>query len=160
MKLGQFKQLIEEAVRKVVKEELKGIRSALLEQNTILQPHKKVGGFTSPNYSEINSIPTSKHSGINIEPKFQTTGDPLIDLLNETKFNTTSEDWQNFGNFGQESAQHFNPNSFIHGNEPVVGTVGDMLQHAPKTNDINAINIDVVPNFSKLMSNMKEKGTI
>jgi len=40
MKASEFKELIKEAVREVVKEELKGIKFALKEHNNILQPYK------------------------------------------------------------------------------------------------------------------------
>lgn len=169
MKASEFKELIKEAVREVVKEELKGIKFALKEHNNILQPYKKVGGFTAPNYSEINSQ-KSLISKINSQPipthterkdhtNYQTTGNPLIDLLNETKYNTSAEDWQNFGGFNSSQAQGYSSPQNIN-SEPAVGTVGDMLQTAPKTNDINAISIDVVPNFSNLMGELKNRGQI
>jgi len=164
MKASEFKELIKEAVREVVKEELKGIKIALKEHNNILQPYKKIGGFTAPNYAEINSQPSPYiKNGLPIEDikhtQYQNTGNPLIDLLNETKYNTSAEDWQNFGGFNSSQAQgYYSPQNI--NSEPAVGTVGDMLQTAPKTNDINAISIDVVPNFSNLMGELKNRGQI
>ena len=35
-----------------------------------------------------------------------------------------------------------------------------MLQNAPKTHDLNQINIDTVPDFSSIMGAMKDKGLI
>jgi len=166
MKVSQFKQLIKEAVREVVREEMNDLRTTLMEQIKILQPYQKVGGSTNIG---INKIPQSSitnkpspyiNTGLPInENIYQTTGDPLIDLLNETKYSNTAEDWKQFGGFDSSNAQEY-----IHDNygttQTQVGTVGDMLQSAPKTNDINQISIDVVPDFSNLMGAMKDKGII
>ncbi len=173
MKASEFKELIKEAVREVVKEELKGIKIALKEHNNILQPYKKIGVSITPSSPPKNpyvatglpieermynqQIPT--HTERKDHTNYQTTGNPLIDLLNETKYNTSAEDWQNFGGFNSSQAQGYSSPQNIN-SEPAVGTVGDMLQTAPKTNDINAISIDVVPNFSNLMGELKNRGQI
>ncbi len=152
MKTSDFKNLIKEAVREVIKEELKGIKTALSEHNSILQPYKKVG-TTAPNYSEINSQPTPKQPIRQV----QSTGNPMLDLLNETRNGMSGDDWSNLGTMDSTMAR--GGNSFIE--KPVqVGTVGDMLQNTSNSTDLNQIEIDVVPNFSKLMGAMKEKGTI
>ncbi len=152
MKASDFKNLIKEAVREVVREELKVVKMALREHNTILQPYKKVG-ITAPNYSEINSQPIPNMQKVS----YQSTGDPMLDLLNETRTGMTGDDWSNLGTMNSSMAQGMNP--FIE--KPVqVGTVGDMLSNSSVSSDLNQIEIDVVPNFSKLMGAMKEKGTI
>lgn len=160
MKVGQFKQLLKETVREVLKEELRGIKKELLEHRKIIQPMQKVGGFTAPNYSKINSITTipipSTTEPISL---YENSGDPLIDLLNETKYNTDPSEWQNFGDFTQNMAQSYNANHFKT-SEPEVGTVGDMLSNQPRTNNIDQVSIDVVPDFSKFMGAMKEQGQI
>jgi hypothetical protein len=147
----ELKNLIEEVVRKIVKEELKDIYTALLENKKITNHLNKVGDFPIPNYSEINSLKP-------LIREIQTSGNPLIDLLNETKNSMTGDDWGNIGNFNSENTQTFI--GHIHGDEPVVGTVNDMLGNSRGKSDINQIEIDVVPNFTKLMGVMKEQGKI
>jgi len=151
MKTSEFKNLIKECVREVLKEELQGIKQQLSEHSKTIQPLKKVGGFTAPNYNTTGNPPENFKN-------ISQTGDPLIDLLNETKIDMSGEDWKNFGHF--DNARNFNPNTLAYGNEPQVGTVGDMLSSAPKTNDINQIEIDVVPNYSQFMGALKEQGKI
>jgi len=156
MKLSELKQLLEPLVRKIVKEELKEIHNTLLEQKKITDPIRKVGGFTPPNYSEINSQPIPK---INHNSDQLTGGNPLLSLINETKQTMTGDDWTNLGNFNSENINNFR--GFVHGNEPVVGTVDDMLMKSSKnTYDINQVEIDVVPNFSRIMGVMKDQGKI
>jgi len=153
MKASEFKQLIKEAVREVVREELKVVKIALREHNSILQPYKKVG--TSLDYPEIKS------ESFTLPPKPKTiksTGNPMLDLLNETKSGMSGDDWGDMGTMNSSMAQNIG-NSFVE--KPVqVGTVGDMLNTASTSQDLNQIEIDVVPNFSKLMNTMKKQGTI
>jgi hypothetical protein len=132
MKASEFKKLIKEAVREVLLEEL---------SNNSPQPIQE----------QIN---TPYHLSKNISTS---TGDPLLDLLNETKDNG---DWRDLGNFQTENIQNFK-NQFMPEKSPQIGDVGAMLTHTNKnTSDINQVEIDVVPNFSKLMGNMKDKGLI
>ncbi len=156
MKASELKQLLEPLVRKIVKEELKEIHTALLEQKKITDPIRKVGGFTAPNQTETNTqpIPKTNHNSDQL-----TGGNPLLSLINETKQTMTGDDWTNLGTFGSENINNFR--GFIPGNEPVVGTVNDMLGNSSKNAyDINQVEIDVVPNFSKIMGVMKEQGKI
>lgn len=148
MKTNEFKKLIKECIREVLKEE--GVFQLLSEHSKVIQPLKKVG-VVSENYNSTGNPPPQLKN-------FPKTGDPLLDLLNETKTDMSGEDWKNFGHF--DNARNFNSNNFIPSAEPQVGTVGQMLNSSPKTNDINQIEIDVVPNFSGLMSKLKEEGQI
>ena len=159
MKASELKQLLEPLVRKIVKEELKEIHTALLEQKKITDPIRKVGGFTTPNQTETNTQPIHTHTERTTHTQYQSTGNSMLDLLNETKQTMTGDDWTNLGTFGSENINNFR--GFIPGNEPVVGTVNDMLGNSSKNAyDINQVEIDVVPNFSKIMGVMKEQGKI
>jgi hypothetical protein len=132
MKASEFKKLIKEAVREVLLEELSN-------------------NSPKPIQEQINTPYIIKHND------YQSTGDPLLDLLNETKDNG---DWRDLGNFQTENIQNFK-NQFMPEKSPQVGDVGAMLTNTNKnTSDINQVEIDVVPNFSKLMGNMKDKGLI
>lgn len=135
MKALEFKNLIKEAVREVLLEEL-----SQTTQTTYPQPLKE-------------QVEISYHQSKNITP----SGNPLIDLINETR-----EDggWKDLGNFQSENIQGFS-NQFMPTKPPQTGNIGAMLNNTNKhTSDINQVNIDVVPNYSKLMSNLKEKGQI
>ena len=82
MKASQFKALIKEAVREVLKEEL-------LE---IVQPQQ------APVQEQVQTKPV------------QPTGNPILDALNETRGTMTPEDYQNIGggNLRAQMAQNFN----------------------------------------------------
>lgn len=82
MKASQFKALIKEAVREVLKEELQ----------EIVQPQQ------APVQEQVQTRP------------IQSTGNPILDALNETKGSMTSEDYQNIGggNLRAQMAQNFN----------------------------------------------------
>ena len=81
MKASQFKALIKEAVREVLKEEL-------LET---VQPQQ------APVQEQVQARPV------------QSTGNPILDALNETRGSMTPEDYQNIGggNLRAQMAQNF-----------------------------------------------------
>lgn len=83
MKASQFKELIKEAVREVIKEE-----------------------FSNP------SQPVQEH--VQAQP-IQSTGNPILDALNETKGSMTSEDYKNIGGDSMQAsmAQNFNRAAFM-----------------------------------------------
>ena len=79
----------------------------------------------------------------------------LNDILNETR--QTSE-WQSLGNMDSSMAQGFSRPMM---NEvQVVNSVDQMLASTRPAGDINAVKIDVVPDFSALMNKMKQEGQI
>jgi hypothetical protein len=45
-------------------------------------------------------------------------------------------------------------------NIPVVASVDEMIKSQGPVRDINDVSIDVVPDFSKFMGALKEKGSI
>jgi len=83
MKASQFKELIKEAVREVIKEEF--------------------------------STPTQPVQEQAAKPAYTSTGNPMLDALNETRMGMTSEDFRNIGGDTMQSsmAQNFNRASFI-----------------------------------------------
>ena len=87
MKASQFKELIKEAVREVLTEELTQI---------VAQPQ-------APVQEQVT------------KPSLQSTGNPVLDALNETRLGMTREDYQNLtgGTIGASMAQSFNRNSFM-----------------------------------------------
>ena len=87
MKASQFKELIKEAVREVLKEELTQI---------VPQPE-------TPMQEQVT------------KPSFKSTGNPILDALNETKSNMTPEDYKNLGGgtMASSMAQSFNRGSLM-----------------------------------------------
>jgi aspartate/glutamate racemase len=83
MKASQFKELIKEAVREVIKEEF--------------------------------STPTQPVQEQAAKPAYKSTGNPMLDILNETRASMTSEDFRNIGGDTMQSsmAQNFNRAAFM-----------------------------------------------
>jgi len=96
MKASQFKELIKEAVREVLTEDLREIIEA------------------STNPGPPNPPQNNVKSGQGIPPK---TGNPILDALNETRNNMTSEDFRNIngdgGNMRAQMAQNLNRATFM-----------------------------------------------
>lgn len=157
--LEQFKNLIKECVREVVKEEF-----AILQENQ--QP---VQGIQEQERKYVNNLEEELKQKFNPshhpvrtgdEPnytKLPTTGDPMLDILNETKAGMSEEDFRNIGSFGSSQAPNFGGNYRGVGGEVQVGTTQDMLKTATPTKDINQVSIDVVPDYRKLMGAMDGK---
>jgi len=148
-KLDALRKIIREEVRTVVREELKFF---MKENNSNIdnQPVNKT-------YANTLKEEIIKSKKVKIEP----TGDPILDLLNETQMSMTSEDYRTVFNGESRAVQGFpsmmNNNSF---ETPVVETVDQMLATARPATDVTQVNIDAVPDFSALMKNMKDKGQL
>lgn len=101
MKADVFKKLIKEAVREALKEELAVMLSEKVEP-------RSAPTFTKyENYKPVTAKPVS-------------TGDPIMDLLQETRVSMTSGDYRSMVNMDSSMAQSGMPNmgSMISGPEP------------------------------------------
>jgi hypothetical protein len=162
MKLEAFRKVIREEVKKAIQEEMRDIlleavkssSKPKLTENKSTQPYSKVESTYKPTFSDIiaeerKSIPS--------------TGNPMLDILNET---AQAGEWRtlNGGEFNASQAVGWAGGApgMIGGgsNTPVVATVDEMIKSQGPVRDINDVSIDVVPDFSKLMSTLKEKGSI
>lgn len=101
MKVDVFKKLIKEAVKEALREELSGLQSAIKEST----PVQKVTKYE--NYRPTVSKPIS-------------TGNPLMDLLQETRATMNSKDYNSMVNMDSSMAQAGIPamESLILGPEP------------------------------------------
>ena len=86
----------------------------------------------------------------------------MLDILNET---AQAGEWRtlNGGEFNASQAVGWAggaPGMIGGSNTPVVATVDEMIKSQGPVRDINDVSIDVVPDFSKLMGALKEKGSI
>jgi hypothetical protein len=159
MNLEALRKLIREEMRTVIQEELKGILTEAViiastpetkSQVQNFNPHVKTESTYKPRFSEILAEKKAPVS----------TGNPIFDLLNET---ADSGEWRsiNGGYNAQDAVGWAGGMPGMGGvNTPVVSSVDQMIsQHAP-THDINDVRIDAVPDFTGLMSKLKENGKL
>jgi hypothetical protein len=147
-----LRKVIREEVQSVVREELGLLLETPEPRKTVTETKKPVA-----KNSMVESIrPVAKQSA---KPTSFTNNNILNDILNETAH---AGEWKSVANMNSNMAQGFNP-SMGFDNEPqpiVVESVDQMLANTRPAGDINAVRIDAVPDFSALMSTMKEKGQI
>jgi len=142
-----LRKVVREEVQAVVREEL-GI---LLEAPTPKPVVVKTKQTTVKN-SMVESIKPAKPTQP-LKPTTFTNNNILNEILNET---ATTSDWRSVANMNSNMAQGFGEAVDV----PVVNSVDQMLANTRPSGDINAVKIDVVPDFSALMSKMKQDGKI
>lgn len=148
------KKSANELLRTIIREELtKVIRAELpklLKESVIAQPEKAKP--RSNNYDiplTLNSSPTPRFEDI----KFKNSKNPLASLLNETAKDMMNEETTfNFSTTDVGSGIH--PALAFQPKEAAVGGVGDMLATAKPSSNIDAVQINVVPDYSALMDKM------
>jgi len=137
-KLDALRRLIREEIRSAIREEL----PRLLSENSAPQKNadykKKLRDQVSK--SVTGGIPMTLNTGPMQLPKFS-GNDPLSKILNETAMSMTPKD------MGEEV-------------EPETGSVNEMLSTARKSSNLEAVEIDTVPDFSEIMHRLKAKGQI
>ena len=159
MNLEALRKLIREEMRTVIQEELKSILTEAViiastpetkSQVQNFKPHVKTESTYKPKFSEILAEKKTPVS----------TGNPMFDLLNET---ANEGGWRsiNGGYNAQDAVGWAGGMPGMGGtNTPVVSSVDQMIsQHAP-AHDINDVRIDAVPDFTGLMSKLKENGKL
>jgi hypothetical protein len=152
MKLEAFRKIIREEVRAVIKEELSLIIKTPITETKIIEKPVTEQKIKKPLLSEL----TEEKNQQPLKPLFE-GNNPLTEMLNQTY---SEGGWKsiNGGTFQAQDAV-----SFIGGipnrQTKIVDSVEAMIGNQ-KTADINQVTIDAVPDFSKLMSKMKETGKI
>ena len=145
-----LRKVIREEVQAVVREELGILLEAPSPQPVVAETKKP-----AVKNSMVESIKPAKPKQPS-KPMSFTNNNILNDILNETK---QASEWQSLGNMDSSMAQGFG--GPMMGAEPmVVESVDQMLANTRPAGDINAVKIDVVPDFSALMSKMKQEGQI
>lgn len=143
--LDVLRKLIREEVRSVFQEELSGIlKEAILHKgsNTNIIESKASSKPKIP--GTLNTQPIRPFT----PPNFG-TNNPLNGLLQETALSMTTNDVASFGN-GQVPMV-----------EPVVvDSIDGMFATARKSSNMDAIEINAVPDFSGIMAKMKANGEI
>lgn len=159
MKLDALRQLIREEMRTVIKEELKDI---LTEAVVIASsPEQKPQGVTQLNqpFKELKSTIKPSFSQVMAEGKSSiSTGNPLLDILNET---AQAGEWKNLngGEFNAADAVSW-AGGMPGGAVQTVSSVEEMISKQSHVTDINDVRIDAVPDFTGFMNKMKENGSI
>jgi hypothetical protein len=168
MNLDAFRKVIREEVKKAIQEEmrevlLEAVKSANAPKSfgtaspTLVQPYVETKSQIKPRFSEI--IAEQQYQA----PKpLPSTGNPMLDILNET---AQAGEWRtlNGGDYNASDAVGWAggaPGMMGGSNTPVVATVDEMLRSQGPVRDINDVRIDVVPDFSKFMGVLKEKGSL
>ena len=152
MNVATFRKLIREEVAKAIRQELPAILN-----EAISTPTKSV----APKRSSINDLMEGRPE---IHNDFQTTGNPMLDLLNETRvqMTTQNEEWPSMGNYDSSAINSYRAEMMgaFGGGAPTVQTVDQMVQTARPASDVSHVQINAVPDFSKMMGALKEKGKL
>jgi len=144
-----LRKVIREEVQAVVREELGLLLEAPSSKPVVAETKK-----TTVKNSMVESIRPAKPTQPS-KPMSFTNNNILNDILNETKH---ASEWQSLGNMDSSMAQGFDGHMM---NEvQVVNSVDQMLANTRPAGDINAVRIDVVPDFTGLMAKMKQEGQI
>jgi hypothetical protein len=161
MKLDAFRKVIREEVKKAIQEEMRDI---LLEAVKSASKPNLTGNQSTQPYSKVESTYKPTFSDIIAEERkpIPSTGNPMLDILNET---AQAGEWRtlNGGEFNASQAVGWAggaPGMMGGSNTPVVASVDEMIKSQGPVRDINDVRIDVVPDFSKFMGALKEKGSI
>ena len=150
MKVDTFvkllRKIIREEVQAVVREEL-GILLEAPDPKPVVAEAKK----TTVKNSMVESIKPAKPTQP-LKPTAFTSNNVLNEILNQT---AQSGEWRSVAEMTSGNAMGFG------GAQPVVvDSVDAMLANTRPAGDINAVRIDVVPDFSGLMNKLKQDGKI
>ena len=153
MKLDAFRKIIREEVRGVIKEELSLIMSTPITETKIVKKPVVEQKVNKPSFSEIVNEEVVQQK----QPTFEPTGNPMLDILNET---AAAGEWRSLnGGYNSSHAAGF-AGGMPGGQTRVVSSVDEMLANKQPVNDINQVVIDAVPDFSGVMSKLKESGKL
>ena len=149
-----LRKVVREEVQQVVREELGLILETPKSEKTIAETIKPaVKNSMIESIRPVKPIQTAKLMEF-------TNNNVLNDILNET---ANGGEWRSIVDATSQMAPNFGPMNGAYGdiNETtVVSSVDQMLANTRPSGDINSVKIDTVPDFTGLMSKMKEKGQI
>lgn len=130
-------------MRAVFQEELASIlKESILNRGTsVITETKKPTQSRIP--GTLNTTPMKR-----VVPPNLGAGNPLNALLAETAMSMTADDYESISGEARER------------DAPIVESVNDMFAAARPSSNLDAIQINAVPDFTGLMARMKEKGEI
>jgi hypothetical protein len=149
-----LRKVIREEVQNVVREELGVLLESPKSEKTITEVAKPVvKNSMIESIKPVKPIQPTKSMGF-------TNNNVLNDILNET---ANGSEWCSVVDATSQMAPNFGPMNGAYGGiteTTVVNSVDQMLSSAKPAGDVIHVKIDAVPDFSALMSKMKEKGQI
>jgi len=163
MNLKDLKKLIREEMRTVIREELKDILTeAVVIASTPTNPSP---GFQKPQpYIQTQGQTKKTFSEIINDHPLKSTGNPILDLLTET---AEEGSWRNINGDGYKAQDAVSWAGGMPGMEnhtPITSTAEEMITSAAQVNkhvsSLEDIQINSVPDFSKMMNKFKEQGNI
>ena len=136
--LDVLRKLIREEVRAVFQQELAGILKEAIIAN---KGHQTIVESTRPIAKPIAPATLNRSVPKPIAPVLS-PGNPLNSLLAETAQSMTMDDYGDFNGQGVER------------DIPIVESVGDMFANSRGSSNLEAIQINAVPDFSQMMAKM------
>ena len=142
--LDALRKIIREEVQAVFQQELAGIlKEAIIStrgNQSIVESH-------TPKKPVVPNTLNTKSIAQKLTPPVLSPTNPLNSLLAETARTMTSKDFESF-------------NGTVTSDVPVVDSMDAMLATARKSSNLDAIEINAVPDFSGIMSKMMANGEV
>ncbi len=153
-KLDSFRKLIREEVRAVFQEELASIlKEAIISNKQTIT--ETAAPKKAPIPGTLNTQPVRKMAAPILSPN-----NPLNSLLAETANAMSGDDMESFS-FDSSMAQGFGGmGGMVREDAPVVDSVNDMFANSRPSSNLDAIQINAVPDFTALMAKMQQNGEI
>jgi len=142
-KLDALRKIIREEVRAVFQEELAGILKEAVIANRSQRPINEV-------VKPKSTVPgTLNQQAPKLVPPMLAGNNPLNSLLAETAMSMTPKDFEGIGGISATSAD-----------VAVVDSMEDMFASARKSSNLDAIEINAVPDFTAIMAKMQANGEV
>ena len=155
-KLDTLRKLIREEVKAAIQEQLAEILKEAITVNSAAK--QRVTEAQDPKKS--TTIPGTLNTGTRpVVAPLLSEGNPLNSLLAETAHSMTHDDMTSL-NFDSSDAVGFMGGMPINMNAPVATSVDQMLSTARPSSNIEMVQINAVPDYTELMSNLRAKGAI
>lgn len=141
-KLDALRKIIREEVRAVFQEELAGILKEAVMANRSQQP---ITEAVKPKPAPVGTLNTQPPR---LVPPTLNPNNPLNSILAETARSMSPSDFADIGGASGER------------NVPVVDSMGEMFASARKSSNLEAVEINAVPDFSAIMAKMQANGEV
>ena len=155
-KLDTLRKLIREEVKAAIQEQLAEILKEAITVNSA--GRQRVTEASEP--KKQTTVPGTLNTATRpvIAPQLQ-PNNPLNNLLAETARSMTPDDMSTLS-FDSTSAMGFGSMMPIREEVPVAQSVNGMLSTARASSNIEMVQINEVPDFTELMSNLRAKGVM
>lgn len=137
--LDALRKIIREEVKAVFREEIAGILKEAIITN---RDSKSIVESNAPKKAQIPNTLNTKPVTQKLVPPVLSPGNPLNNILAETAMAMNPEDFSSLSSTSPIK------------DAPIVESVDQMFASARKSSNLEAIEINAVPDFSHLMSKM------